>query len=295
MAGTNRAVISIIGPDQKGVVAKFATFLAEHGLNNEDMEQQVVQGRFIMDMLVTLSDTDLPMGEMVRGLTDVGAGINMSVQVAPEAPSAPKRVAALVSTEPCCLEHLLQHAQSDRFRQRAEIVCVLSDHPDLEPVAEAAGVEFEHQPCDDKAAHMRWLLDRLQSHKVELVVLGRYMQILSPELVAAWTGRIINVHPSLQQRFPGPSPYREAHGNGTRMVGCTAHFVTEALDEGPIILQDVLHINVGQDTVEDVQRNGQALEGRVLCEAAQMFLDEKLVVIDGKVVYRPGLSMFLFR
>jgi len=125
------------------------------------------------------------------------------------------------------------------------------------------------------------------------VVLARYMQILTPAVVQPYAGRIINIHPSLLPYFPGANPYRRAWEDGVRVTGCTAHFVTEELDAGPIILQDVFHIDVGVDTVEDVRRKGRALEGVVLSRAVQLYLNGEIVVIDGKVVFKPGMRTLL--
>jgi len=123
-------------------------------------------------------------------------------------------------------------------------------------------------------------------------VLGRYMRILPPRVVQAFKDRIINIHPSLLPYFPGAAAYKQAYDSGVRVHGCTAHFVTEQLDEGPVILQDVFHINVGVDTVDDVRRKGIDLEAQVLSKACQLFLDEELVVVDGKVIFKPGVRMF---
>jgi formyltetrahydrofolate deformylase len=139
---------------------------------------------------------------------------------------------------------------------------------------------------------MAWLLDQLKQLKPDLVVLARYMQILSPEVVQAFPYKIINIHPSLLPFFPGASPYRQAFEAGARVTGCTAHFVTEQLDQGPIILQDVFHINVGVDTAEDVRERGLSLEADTLARAVRFFLDEELVVVSGKVVFKPGVSSF---
>jgi formyltetrahydrofolate deformylase len=288
---TIKAVVSVIGRDQKGVVARFATFLAEHGINIEDIQQQVVHGQFIMDMLVDLADMSISLDELVTQLLALGGQIQMQVRVSLHDQRRQKRVAALVSREPHCLERLIEDQRAGRLRGR--IACVLSNHPDLEPLAKSAGLPFEHVPATDKAAHMAWMLDALKRHDVDLVVLARYMQILSSDLVTAYRYRIINIHPSLLPYFPGAKPYHQAWKSGVRVTGCTAHFVTEQLDEGPIILQDVFHIDVGKDTAEDVRVKGQLLEGVVLSQAVQMFLDEKLVVVDDKVVFRPGLSTLL--
>ena len=287
-----KAIVSVIGKDQKGVVARFATYLANHGINIEDIEQQVVHGRFIMDMLVNLADMTLSLDELIAGVQDLGRQIEMNVRVTLHHQKRERKVALLVSKEPHCLERLIEDQRSGRFKQRGKIDCVLSNHGDLEPIAKQAGLPFEFFPSTDKAAHMAWLLRTLQKRAVDVVVLARYMQIVSGEIVASFRHRIINIHPSLLPHFPGANPYRQAWESGVRVTGCTAHFVTETLDEGPIILQDVFHIDVGRDTAEDVKRKGQALEANVLSQAVQMALDEKLVVVDDKVVFRPGLSTF---
>jgi len=286
-----KAVVSVVGRDQKAVVAKFATHLAERGVNILDIEQQVTRGRFIMDMLVDLSDLGVSLDELVTGLLKLGNEIGMEVRVALHDRGRPKRVAVLVSKEAHCLERIIEDFQAKRCR--GELVCVLGNHPDLEPIAKEAGLPFAHMPATDKPAHFQWIMQQLEQYKPDLVVLARYMQIVPPEMVRAYRHKIINIHPSLLPYFPGAKPYHQAWEKGVRVTGCTAHFVTEDLDEGPIVLQDVFHIDVGKDTAADVRSKGQQLEGRVLSEAVQMFLDEKLLVVDDKVVFRPGLSTLL--
>ena len=289
-----KAVVSVIGRDQKGVVARFATHLAEHGVNIEDIEQQVVHGYFIMDMLVDLADLAISLDQLITGLLGVGKEVGMEVHVSLHNQRRTKNIAVLVSKEPQCLNQLIEDQAAGRFRGRGQIACVLGNHPTLEPVARDAGIPFESMPSTDKPAHMQWVLDTLtQKYNADLIVLARYMQILTENVVEAFRWKIINIHPSLLPYFPGAAPYRQAFESGVRVTGCTAHFVTEALDEGPIILQDVFHIDVGKDTAADVKGKGQSLEAQVLSSATQMFLDEKLVVVDEKVVFRPGLSTFL--
>ena len=178
-------------------------------------------------------------------------------------------------------------------RLHGEIACVLSNHPDLEPLAQAAGLRFMWQSADDLPAHFHWLGETLRRERIDLVVLARYMRILPGELVSEFENRIINIHPSLLPYFPGAAPYRQAYESGVRVHGCTAHFVTEQLDQGPVILQDVFHINVGEDSLDDVKEKGLSLEGQVLSRAVQLFLDEELVVVDGKVIFKPGISRFV--
>jgi formyltetrahydrofolate deformylase len=160
-------------------------------------------------------------------------------------------------------------------------------------VAKAAGAPFAWQSHDDLEKHLDWLLAQLRACQADLVVLARYMRVLPERIVRAYRHRIINIHPSLLPYFPGAAPYRQAFESGVRVHGCTAHFVTEQLDEGPVILQDVFHINVGADTLEDVKEKGLSLEAEVLSRSVQLFLDEELVVVEGKVIFKPGLSRFL--
>lgn len=287
------AVVSIQGRDQKGVVAQFATFVAERGINIEDLEQRVVSGLFVMDMLVDLRDMSVSLDELITGALELGKKINMEVKVTLQRHPRSKRVVVLASKEPHCLEKLLTMAPTDEFN--GQIVAVLANHPTLQPLAQKAGVPFECLPCshpDAKPAHMAALLKRLRELKPDVIVLARYMQILSPEIVAAFPSRIINIHPSLLPFFPGAAPYRQAYESGARVTGCTAHFVTEQLDQGPIILQDVFHINVGVDTAEQVRERGLELEADILAKAVKFFLDEELVVVNGKVVFKPGFSSF---
>jgi len=282
------AVISVLGADQKGVVARFATYVAERGVNIEDIQQHVVRGMFVMDMLVDIADMTDSLDELITGLLDLGKQINMEVRVALHSEKRSKNIAVLVSKEPHCLKQIIADERAGRYR--GQIKCVLGNHDVLKPIADDAGIEFASMPSTDKPAHMQWLIDEMKKRDIDCVVLARYMQILTPNVVENFRHKIINIHPSLLPHFPGSAPYRQAWEQGVRVSGCTAHFVTEDLDEGPIILQDVFHIDVGVDTPEDVRRKGLRLEADVLSRAVQYFLNEQLVVVDDRVVFKPGLS-----
>jgi formyltetrahydrofolate deformylase len=283
----NRAVVSVIGRDQKGVVARISTYLASCNINIEDIEQRVMEGLFIMTMLVDLSDMDVTLDELVTGLQAIGREIGMEVKVrlAGRAPER-KRVAVLVTKEAHCLEQLVR--DRDAGKLNGDLVVVLSNHPTLEGVAKAAGIPFAWSPSTDKEAHFDWLVGRLAEAKPDLVVLARYMQILSPKVIERHPFRIVNIHPSLLPYHPGPNAYRQAWEEGVRVSGCTAHFVTEQLDAGPVVLQDVFHIRVGEDSLDEVKAKGQALESKVLSRAVQLYLNDELVVKDKKVMFRPG-------
>ena len=283
----NRAVVSVIGRDQKGVVARISTYLASCNTNIEDIEQRVMEGLFIMTMLVDLSDLSITLDELVMGLRKIGGEINMETTLRlAGGPSERKRVAVLVTKEPHCLAQLVQ--DRDAGVLNGDLVVVLANHPDLEPLAREHRIPFAWAPSTDKAAHEEFLLARLGEHKPDLIVLARYMQILSTRVIDRYPFRIINIHPSLLPYHPGSNAYKQAWEEGVRVSGCTAHFVTEQLDAGPVILQDVFHIRVGEDALEDVKARGRALEAKVLSQAVQLYLNDQLVVKDKKVIFRPG-------
>jgi len=243
-----------------------------------------------MDMLVDLQDMRCDLSELITGLLDLGKKIEMEVRVHLHSERKQKRIAVLVSKEEHCLHQILHDLDDGKLH--GQIVSVLANHPTLEPIAKKAGLQFAWQSADDIKKHFEWLGKQLDILKPDLIVLARYMRILPPEIITSFRSKIINIHPSLLPYFPGANPYKQAYDSGVRVHGCTAHFVTEQLDEGPVILQDVFHINVGSDTVEDVKRKGLELEGKVLSKAMQLFLDEELVVVEGKVIFKPGISRF---
>ncbi|RMD83006.1 MAG: ACT domain-containing protein [Candidatus Dadabacteria bacterium] len=283
---TSPAIITIIGRDQKGIVARVSTYLAEQNVNIENIDQRVMEGLFIMTMLVDLADLSCSLDQLILDLKKIGREMQVDVTVRLHGEKSRKRMVILVSREPHCLEKLA-HDHRDGLID-ADIVAVLSNHEVLRPVAEKYQLPFRYFPSTDKKAHMEFLLRELSELRPDLVVLARYMQILSPEVVNAYRNRIINIHPSLLPYYPGANAYRQAYEAGVRVCGCTAHFVTEELDQGPVILQDVFHIEVGKDTLEDVKQRGRELEASVLSRAVQMFIKEELVVADGKVLFRPG-------
>jgi formyltetrahydrofolate deformylase len=282
----NLAIVSVVGRDQKGVVARVSTYLAGCNINIEDIEQRVMEGLFIMTMRVDLTDLSQSLDEMILGLKQIGEEMHMDVSVRLHSARERKRVAVLVSKEPHCLEQLIADRAADLLN--GDLVTVLSNHEVLRPIAERAGLPFESCPSTDKPAHMAFLLAKLREARADLVVLARYMQVLTADVIRHYPSRIINIHPSLLPYYPGANAYKQAFEEGVRVSGCTAHFVTEQLDQGPVILQDVFHIRVGEDSLEEVKERGQALEGKVLSQALQLVLNEQIVVTDKKVLFRPG-------
>jgi len=287
MAGGNRAVVSVVGRDQKGIVARVSTYLASNDVNIEDIEQHVLEGLFVMTMQCDVSDITCDLDDLAVGLRAIGAelGMDVSLRLAGRR-VAPKRVAILVTKEPHCLEQLIRDRNDGLINGTFEVV--LSNHPTLEPIAAEAGIPFKSHPSTDKQNHFDFIVRELAAAKPDLVVLARYMQILPPGLVDAYPSRIINIHPSLLPYHPGPNAYRQAWQEGVRVSGCTAHFVTEDLDAGPVVMQDVFQIKVGEDSLDEVKDRGQKLEGRVLSRAVQLFCNDELLVKDSKVIFRPA-------
>ena len=192
---------------------------------------------------------------------------------------APRRTAVLVSKELHCLYDLLWRANDE------PIALVISNHPDAEHAARSAGVPYHHEPIvnDLNAAQEAAIEQLLLDNGIDFVVLARYMQVLSPEFVGRWAERIINVHHSFLPAFPGGDPYRQAYDRGVKVIGATAHYVTAALDEGPIIAQAVSDVS-HHDTVADLRHRGRDLERRVLAEAVRAHLEDRILVTNNRTI-----------
>jgi formyltetrahydrofolate deformylase len=197
-------------------------------------------------MLVDLRDLNIDLSSLVTSLIDLGKHIGMQVRVALHDERKRRKLMILCSKEPHCLQELLEETRTNRIR--AEVVGVLANHADLKDLAISYGAHFDHSPHSDLTAHFDWLRAELKRLAPDVIALARYMRILPADIVEQYRNRIINIHPSLLPYFPGAAPYKQAYDSGVRVSGCTAHFVTEQLDEGPVILQDVFHIDVGADS-----------------------------------------------
>jgi formyltetrahydrofolate deformylase len=195
----------------------------------------------------------------------------------------PKRMAILVSRYDHCLIDLLW--RWDAAELEGEIPLVVSNHPDLRTRAETYDIPFYHLPVtkETKAEQEAAVMDLLFERGVDLVVLARYMQILTPKFVGAYPNRIINIHHSFLPAFAGADPYRRAHERGVKTIGATAHYVTDELDAGPIIHQDVAHVT-HRDTVEDLARLGMEVERRVLARAVRWHLEDRILVDGNRTV-----------
>ena len=270
-------VLTIVCDDRPGIVHAISGAVVEAGGNITESQQFSSDdtGRFFMRLQV-LSTSGRAQFE--EAIAPVAAHYEMTVTL--DVVGRPLRTLVLVSRAAHCLGDLL-------FRQRAgqlpvELPLVLSNHDDLQGLAEFYSVPFEAhriESSDDKAAFERRVLRAVDEHDIELVVLARYMQILSPELCAALTGRIINIHHSFLPGFKGANPYRQAHARGVKLIGATAHYVTSDLDEGPIIEQNVVRVDHSRSPAELVAI-GQDEESRTLTQAVKWFAEDR-VLLDG--------------
>jgi formyltetrahydrofolate deformylase len=277
------AVLLLSCPDRPGVVAATADFVYRHGGNIVDAQQHTdrTDGVFFQRVEFLLDGCDLGRDEIEPAFQPIVDRFDMqcSVRFSDDVP----RVGVLVSKEAHCLVDLL--ARSRRGELAIDIPVVISNHPDHAEVAEWFGIDFVHLPvtADTKPAQEREMQAVLEGHGVTLVVLARYMQILSADFVAHWPDAIINIHHSFLPAFMGGRPYHQAHERGVKIVGVTAHYATAELDDGPIIDQDVVRVS-HRDAVEDLQRRGRDLEVVVLARAVHAHVEHRVLVHGRRTV-----------
>lgn len=280
------AVLLIDCPDQKGLVARVSGILYQQGANILHADQHIDHqlGLFFMRVEWALNGDGAPAFDLERfqgAFAPLAAGLGMRWSLTSS--TRRPRVALLCSRYLHCVADLL-------YRWRAgELACdiplILSNHREVEQLAAFYGVHFEHTPvtCEtrDQAERRQWEL--LAARGIELIVLARYMQVLSPAFVARYPAAIINVHHSFLPAFTGARPYHAAHQRGVKLIGATAHYVTEILDDGPIIDQDVARIS-HRDQVEDLVARGRDLERIVLSRAVRWHLDRRILCYGNKTV-----------
>lgn len=273
-------IIRISSPDRTGLVALFSGVVANIGANILDARHHKENGtffqRFEIESASSKAQTELER-ELLRACDKVGGTCEVRYH------DQPQRIALFVSKADHCLyELLLEHRHG---RLGGDIVVVVSNHPDLGHVAQHFGIPFVHIPVtkENKADAEAQQLELLSEFRVDLVVLARYMQVLSSDFVKAYPQRIINVHHAFLPAFPGRDPYGQAFARGVKAIGATAHFVTSELDEGPYI-QQVTAPCTHKDTVDDLRYMGQELERKVLAQAVRAFLEGRLFVCGLRVV-----------
>ena len=276
-------ILTIVCPDRKGIVAGVSGFLASHGANILEASQHsdVTVGAFFMRTQFELDAMDLTREEIRSAFAPIATSFEMNWQLSFS--DQPKVMAILVSNMDHCLYDLLLRQRAGELSTR--IALVIGNHASMRSVAESFDLPFYHLPvtAENRQAQEARMIELLDQYHVELTVLARYMQILSPELVAHYPSRIINIHHSFLPAFVGGRPYHQAYERGVKMIGATSHYVTSDLDQGPIIAQDVTQVS-HRDGVNDLVRKGRDLERLVLARAVRAHLDDRVLTYGRRTV-----------
>ena len=268
--------ITVVGKDREGIVATFTNFAFSKGGNIEKVNQNVIKGLFGMYLEVSFSKI-VDIKKFDTEIQSLAKKEKMDVSTHHETNSQ-KNIAILVTKEPLCLQTFLANTKS----LKGKISVVIGTEKTLEPLAKKAKIPFvvvnekNQQKAEEK------IIDICKKYNIDLISLARYMRILSPNFVWRYPNRIINIHPSLLPAFPGALAYAQAYERGTKIVGVTSHYVTENLDQGPIIFQDSFKVDPN-DTLEKIKVKGQKLEAETLLKATKMHLENKLEVRWRKV------------
>jgi formyltetrahydrofolate deformylase len=279
----NTAILLIDCPDQKGIVAAVSDFLYRHNANilHADQHQDGDLKLFLTRVEWELEDFGLPIADFGKAFAPIAEKFKMRWRLALS--SERPRVAIFVSKYDHCLADLLYRHESGELA--CEIPLIISNHQEAERLAAFHRIPFHVVVAGDgkKAEAERQQLALLKKHSIDLVVLARYMQVLTGEFVAQYPQRIINVHHSFLPAFSGARPYHRAFERGVKLIGATSHYVTETLDEGPIIEQDVVRIS-HRDQLEDLIQKGRDLEKVVLSRAVRWHIEHRILVYAKKTV-----------
>lgn len=281
MTRTYRLLISC--PDASGIVASVSDFIASHGgwILEANHHSDPVTGRFYMRNEIRADSLPFDLDGFRDGFQPIADRLNLEWSINDS--GKPHRVALLASKQAHCLSDLLYRWRSGDLNM--DIPCVISNHDDLRSYVEWHGIPYHHVPVnkDNKAEAYNRMTELLAQHDVDTVVLARYMQIIPPELCDIYKNRLINIHHSFLPSFVGAKPYHQAYSRGVKLVGATCHYVTEELDAGPIIEQDV--IRVGHSHLpDDMVRLGKDVEKNVLARGLRYHLEDRVIVDEGKTI-----------
>ena len=279
----NTAILLVSCPDRKGIVASIADFIFQHNgdILHADEHADEESGLFLTRVEFDPADFDLDVSDFGTHFAGIAAKFEMTWRVA-RSVYRPK-MAILVSKHDHCLVDLLYRQRSGELR--CEIPLIISNHPDNQAIADFYRIPYEVVPVakDRKQIAEQKILASLQQHNPDFIVLARYMQILSEEFVNKYPKRIINIHHSFLPAFVGAKPYHQAFERGVKLIGATSHYVTEVLDDGPIIEQDVVRIS-HRDALGDLLQKGRDLEKVVLSRAVRWHIESRILVYGNKTV-----------
>jgi formyltetrahydrofolate deformylase len=270
-------------PDRVGIVAAVSGFLAQHKgwIIESNNHADSGSGWFFTRQVILAESLPFERDELARRFAPIASDFGMEWQLADSA--QPKRAIILVSKQDHCLYDLLHRWKSRDLN--FDIPCVISNHDDLRGFVEWHGIPFCLVPvtAETKASAFAEVLRLFAQYRADVIVLARYMQILSPDVCAALPNRIINIHHSFLPSFVGAKPYHQAYARGVKLIGATCHYVTEQLDAGPIIEQDVIRIDHG-DSVEDMVRYGRDIERTVLARGLRYHCEDRVLVHGNKTI-----------
>ena len=272
--------VTVIGKDRKGVVADITNFIFRNGGNIEKIKQNVVRGLFGMELEASFQK--LIRNDLDSGLKKLSEKLHMEIKVHYQEPDRIRNVAILVSKEDHCLLKILEAKKKGEINANLFVIIGNNDNNKIKSIIANTGIPFHVVSNADQIDAENRILELNEQYNIDLIVLARYMRILTPNFVWRYPDRIINIHPSLLPAFPGAYAYVQAFERGAKIVGCTAHFVTEDLDQGPIICQESFKV-LQSDTLETIKRKGQALEASTLLDALKLYLEERLEVYWGRV------------
>jgi formyltetrahydrofolate deformylase len=277
------AEITVVGPDRKGVVAGVTNYIFESQGNIEKINQNVIRGLFGMQLEASFQRNVLDEDEFRGNIEKLGKKLGMEIKVHFDEPTRLKNMAILVSKEPHCLEAILEGKKNGQIK--VNIPLIVASEKTLKQIADKYNIPFFTVNHKDQAKAEERILSLLERFNVDFIALARYMRILSPNFVWRYPNRIINIHPSLLPAFPGAYAYVQAYERGAQIVGCTAHFVTENLDEGPIIWQESFKVKPSEG-LECIKKRGRQQEAQTLLHGIKLYLENKLEVYWGKVHFK---------
>ena len=270
-------------PDKVGIVAAASRFVADRGgsLLESNHHTDVEQGWFYMRNVISADSLNVSLDQFRDDFALLAADFDMQWHLRDNAEL--QRVVVLASHASHCLADILHRWKSGELA--CQIPCVISNHENLRSMVEWHGIPFHHVPVpkEDKSAAFAQVDDIIDRHKADTVVLARYMQIIPPTLCEQYAGRLINIHHSFLPSFIGANPYQKAYDRGVKLIGATCHYVTEDLDEGPIIEQDVIRVNHSCDK-DDMVRLGRDVEQSVLSRGLRYHLEDRVIVRGNKTV-----------
>ncbi len=277
------AVLLLSCPDKKGIVAEISNFIFKHNGNilHSDQHTDFETNTFFMRIEWSLKDFDIPRNKIIEEFTPIIKKFNIKYEL--KFTDYIPKVAIFVSKYEHCLIDILARYKSSEFQ--CEIPLIISNHPDLKDIVNYFHIDYYifQKNKENKIEQEKKELELLEKYKIDLIILARYMQILSNEFVEKYRNKIINIHHSFLPSFIGANPYKQAYNRGVKLIGATSHYVTSELDKGPIIEQEVIRVT-HKDSLKEFIDKGKDIEKIVLARAVKLHLQNRVLVFNNKTV-----------